>query len=630
MTQDFLDMGAESPWTKRNGNVGAPLDVKLPLGEIDSLRWGLDGQKVEIFPDISHQYVKDIITPHRLVGSTEGNFGGDRALTVKQDVLDYILTKGHYPKQEREKKSLGNMDEDEQNWDPAMTDAKDSLYYRNARKLLSQEFPWVPINHIRQAVSQKKALYPAYITIFAQENLSAESEAKFTRLRRPRKCNEARHQMFGNLQQELEAAQKKVKKDLAAFHKRREEEEMERLNEEECHHTGTITECSCCYLDVPLNRAIPCDGVNAHFFCFICIRKLAETQIGLMKHQLHCFDTSGCQEQFPRSQLEQALGSTIMKKLDAIQQEDDIQQACLEGLESCPFCDFKAICPPVEEDREFRCVNPSCEVASCRLCKQESHIPKTCNEAQRERGLPARLAVEEAMSEALIRTCPNCKVKIIKEFGCNRMSCSKCKRRHRSQQEVEQAQETAIKAALSENPQLSEKDLLVHDFKKGKAPASANRQRPLPVYAWHQYIPTGHFQDFRIQPAPQQNIRIQEFPTYGLPVPPPFHAEPVTRAPPVMQPDFAALNPFTYLLDGTPIAHDRGMDYVVPRLNPTDHPNSDPNLRAAIAPGSQLGSLYLGQNELLRAPITGNPRAPPLGPINSSSTWPRSNYQPPM
>ncbi|THC92504.1 hypothetical protein EYZ11_008015 [Aspergillus tanneri] len=207
MTQDFLDMGAESPWTKRNGNVGAPLDVKLPLGEIDSLRWGLDGQKgdmgsnedishlpfprpmkkrkthgpdhtvgtavlidkslpldpiphttlsqpatdpansaihictaddelisgiVEIFPDISHQYVKDIITPHRLVGSTEGNFGGDRALTVKQDVLDYILTKGHYPKQEREKKSLGNMDEDEQNWDPAMTDAKDSLYYRNA------------------------------------------------------------------------------------------------------------------------------------------------------------------------------------------------------------------------------------------------------------------------------------------------------------------------------------------------------------------------------------------------------------------------------------------------------------------------------------------------------------------
>ncbi|THC92515.1 hypothetical protein EYZ11_008026 [Aspergillus tanneri] len=210
------------------------------------------------------------------------------------------------------------------------------------------------------------------------------------------------------------------------------------------------------------------------------------------------------------------------------------------------------------------------------------------------------------------------------------MSCSKCKRRHRSQQEVEQAQETAIKAALSENPQLSEKDLLVHDFKKGKAPASANRQRPLPVYAWHQYIPTGHFQDFRIQPAPQQNIRIQEFPTYGLPVPPPFHAEPVTRAPPVMQPDFAALNPFTYLLDGTPIAHDRGMDYVVPRLNPTDHPNSDPNLRAAIAPGSQLGSLYLGQNELLRAPITGNPRAPPLGPINSSSTWPRSNYQPPM
>lgn len=142
-----------------------------------------------------------------------------------------------------------------------------------------------------------------------------------------------------------------------------------------------------------------------------------------MKYEMKCFDISGCKSRFSRSKLTEAIGSAIIAKLDALEQQAEIAKANIEGLEECPFCNFKAILPPVTEDREFRCHNPDCKKVSCRLCRYESHVPKTCEEAKKERGLQGRHFVEEAMSDALIRTCNSCGVKLIKEYGCNKMTC---------------------------------------------------------------------------------------------------------------------------------------------------------------------------------------------------------------
>lgn len=222
-----------------------------------------------------------------------------------------------------------------------------------------------------------------------------------------------------------------------------------------------------------------------------------------MRYQVQCVDTSGCQAKFSRARLQEAIGESLMEKLDRLQQQDEIQQAELEGLEACPFCEFKAIYPPVEEDREFVCKNPDCEIVSCRLCQQESHIPRTCAEANKEKNLPQRHLVEEAMSEALIRPCPKCKVKIVKDMGCNRMVCSKCRtamcyvcRRDitrelyehferpptycplhdnpalRSLQEIEKAQKDTIDSLLAQNPELKEEELRVHDAKDSAAKMS--------------------------------------------------------------------------------------------------------------------------------------------------------------
>ena len=42
---------------------------------------------------------------------------------------------------------------------------------------------------------------------------------------------------------------------------------------------------------------------------------------------------------------------------------------------------------------------------------QENHIPKTCDEVAKERSLASVHGVEEAMTAALIKNCPKCKVR---------------------------------------------------------------------------------------------------------------------------------------------------------------------------------------------------------------------------
>lgn len=91
-------------------------------------------------------------------------------------------------------------------------------------------------------------------------------------------------------------------------------------------------------------------------------------------------------------------------------QDREIRQAGVEHLESCPFCPFKMI---VDTDKVQNPLIPcqnmrgGCGKVSCRECRREDHHPRTCEEEARRVANP-RVAVEEAMSEALLRKCPGC------------------------------------------------------------------------------------------------------------------------------------------------------------------------------------------------------------------------------
>jgi len=121
------------------------------------------------------------------------------------------------------------------------------------------------------------------------------------------------------------------------------------------------------------------------------------------------------------SEIQLTLLSINLGKLAQLQQEKDIRDAGLDDLEDCPFCEYKAIMPPIEEDFEFRCANPECEKISCRRCKAISHIPVTCEEHAKDNTINSRHKIEEAMTAALVRSCNKCKKQFIKDYGCNKV-----------------------------------------------------------------------------------------------------------------------------------------------------------------------------------------------------------------
>ena len=131
-----------------------------------------------------------------------------------------------------------------------------------------------------------------------------------------------------------------------------------------------------------------------------------------------------CTAQFSRDQKHRFLDASSFEALERIQQQSELRLAELKNLAKCPFCDFAAICPSVTVDKEFRCGNPDCEKISCRLCNLDSHLPLTCSESKKENGISERHVLEEARTEALLRTCPKCKVKILKDDGCNKVVCT--------------------------------------------------------------------------------------------------------------------------------------------------------------------------------------------------------------
>lgn len=287
--------------------------------------------------------------------------------------------------------------------------------------------------------------------------------------------------------QEFKAAQWTVDTQTAKAEaeERRKREEADNLDRARA--DGTIGECECCCDDFALNRMVHCNGNIIHWFCTACARRAAETEVGMSKYELMCMSMDGCTAGFSRDQRDIFLDDNLTIALERIEQEAVLRLAGIENLETCPFCPYAAEYPPVGEDKEFRCLKPDCEKVSCRLCRRETHIPKSCHEATQEAGQSARRVIEEAMSAAMIRKCNQCNTPFIKENGCNKMTCTRngcrnvqcyvcgksCEYNHfndlsrggkagncplwdsaeqRHEAEVKQAEEEARNKVLEENP----------------------------------------------------------------------------------------------------------------------------------------------------------------------------------
>jgi len=330
-------------------------------------------------------------------------------------------------------------------FDPAkrLGERKLAGYTQEARMLLLDEFrelrqPGIvkvfEASKCKYAVAWKKC-YEAVSKLLAQQPL----DAPFAKLQCPRKPHRSVETLdlkglrLSRLRKEVEF----VRWWRQQGKKEEERQKQQRAYFEECEARGLLLECECCYSEHVPEQTIQCAA--GHLFCAGCAKHYVDTQLtgeaGLPK--LTCTSTSGCQEQLPRSELARVLPKELLAFFDQRLEKASIEAAILQGtlvnIEKCPFCDFvmeMELSP--EENKIFVCQAAGCGKESCRLCKEENHIPLKCQEVEKKSQVGHRLSVEENMTAALIRECPACKGKgidsrFVKIDGCNKMTCPKCK-----------------------------------------------------------------------------------------------------------------------------------------------------------------------------------------------------------
>lgn len=186
---------------------------------------------------------------------------------------------------------------------------------------------------------------------------------------------------------------------------------------------GGVFECLVCYDDeCLLTEVVMCD--SGCMFCPTCTRRGSEVQLGENKSSITCLLTCGAE--IPLSSIQKHLSTKLYSKLTERKQLAEIEAAGLENLVQCPGCNYAVIVPADSQDKVITCGNPECGRQTCRQCGEESHIPLTCDEVEKDTEVKARTKVEDAMTEAMLRECPNvkCKKKYFKEEGCNKMTCT--------------------------------------------------------------------------------------------------------------------------------------------------------------------------------------------------------------
>ncbi|XPS98048.1 RBR-type E3 ubiquitin transferase [Ascochyta lentis] len=457
---------------------------------------------LDVLPDVSTDHVLTLIKT-RTTDQT-------RTKAHSEQIVNELL-EGTYPKEtdRNNKKRRRIVDSDDvSDYEKDERDPGVLTYDADAVELLKDEFLSVPVRHITNTFKQSKTLFKAYTILEGQVRNYQQVARAFVKPPRPRNKRGTELVLIergSRLPKELRAAKRKIEKEVVKRRKIEEEEQAEEANLQQAKMNNQMGECQCCFTEYPLNRMIGCGGKDTHLFCMDCPRQYIENEMGQSKCRPVCFASTECKSTFSRKQLKQVLSDRTFERLEHMQQQEDLAAAGLDFLSECPFCDFKMECPPVDEDREFRCQSKKCGKTSCRLCQKETHIPLTCEEAQKDDKLTLRHVVEEAMSAALIRKCNKCNHPFVKDHGCNKMSCTHCGNKqcyicsknvnnyehfgdvnkgrcalHDNvedvhEQEVKKAAEEAMAKVKAENPTLSDADLMVEVSDRVKQAELARR-----------------------------------------------------------------------------------------------------------------------------------------------------------
>ncbi|KAL8912545.1 MAG: hypothetical protein Q9171_002486 [Xanthocarpia ochracea] len=488
-------------------------------------------QKVlEVFPDVSHDHVKS------LYNSQPPNALSPDGIPVSQELISLILDGGKYPTErdrqnelKRKRDELPDSDGERAAKWASIDNVTRPAYEYEAVDVLVEDFPDIPRRFIDLKFREIGNLYALYLALDIADDTYDTSEPRpYTRLKKARKAKDPKHGRLAThssmnptgygpteLQKELDAARAQRKKLQTQRQIKRDASAAEAAEEKELRDNKQVLECGSCFDEIPINKIAFCNGDEPHSACFECATTWVKTKIGESRYHIPCIVGAECEATYSRHERERFLDARVIEKLERLEQQTCLREANLSNLEECPFCDFAAECPPVEVDKEFRCGNTECQRVSCRKCKVATHIPMSCEEFKKENGLTERHQIEEARTQALIRQCPQCKKTIMKDSGCNKMTCScgacicdycgkditkemyghfrdgptavrvpglrgKCPTHDddytRNQQNMDKAEKDAQEKIRKENPDISEEDLKIKMKESVRSPVRRARE----------------------------------------------------------------------------------------------------------------------------------------------------------
>lgn len=420
--QDFLENGG---FNERSGspNAQGEEDGPTPPNLIEIYQACLV-EILDVFPDISHEYVQQLY--NKDVEPTDPYERQNN--TTAQRLIGKILDHGKYPKErdrvrelKRKREDQDNVQEEAAKWKPTDLREIPSEYARVSKAALNEAFEYVPAKFINEVFKEHGYYYGAFFAILeAERGYDIAVQPLFTRLKSRRVTNaEDSQSLMSHLQLDGFDFENLRREMVSAFHRRKREDGMysgnsvrhfrrpffiripsvhtftiytaafvcratntnvdmtaqrrvvedakraEKAMELESIARGEVMECGCCCETVTITKMTHCNGEEPHFFCLDCARKNANNDIGNSQYKLCCMDTSSCKATFSREQRLRFLDKKTIEKLERLQQQEEIRLADLDNLSTCPFCDFAAICPPIEQDREFRCHNPQCQEVRC-------------------------------------------------------------------------------------------------------------------------------------------------------------------------------------------------------------------------------------------------------------------------
>ncbi|KAL1588172.1 hypothetical protein WHR41_03411 [Cladosporium halotolerans] len=355
---------------------------------------------------------------------------GISAACCEDQIVEKMLSNKDYPRRSKDLPALGLkrsniVDEELEWWKSDDRVALPALARGTIKSMLKADFPQIGGADIKRIAQEEQRFFQAYVRL-AQLN---DTDPHVSRHGRP-PINDASAEFiainsgWAQLPYELTAARKQVAIDRAIRAEKERIDQLEADNLQRAIADGRTANCQVCFDHMPMNRQAHCNGDEAHFTCWDCMELYVKVQVGDARCPILC--PAGCGAGFDPAQMNLLPNKELLEKLGALQREKDIREAQLEGLAECPFCEYKVILPPIEEDFEFQCANPACGRVSCRHCKAISHTPLSCEQHAKDNAIETRHKIEEAMTAALIRTCNRCKKPFIKEYGCNKMVCPSC------------------------------------------------------------------------------------------------------------------------------------------------------------------------------------------------------------